>query len=550
MNASASGHIPSEEKLSGAERRLVAAAAKGTMADLRTGDAEADDPKTGAKWGTGRQIRAELLTELLTGQRNPGGRPARIIKLTGARITGSLDLEAATLTCPLVLQDCYFDEAVNLNEATAPAIRLPGCHLPGLKASQLRTSGDLELRRTKFTTNSEVNLLDAHIGGALDLRGASLSNPGARALWADSLTVGQNLLCWGHFAVLGEVQLRGAHVGGRLDLRGASLSNPGGRALRANRLTVGHNLVCSDGFAAVGEVGLSGAHIGGQLRLEGASLSNPDGAALAADRLTIEEDLICCDGFKATGEVRLTSASIGRQLDLHGATLSNPGGNALTLDRANVTVLSLLPQQRPDGVVSLANATVVWFNDDPATWPATFDLQQFKYDILGNGQVSPHHRLEWLGRHRGGYAPQLYDQLASTYQRAGDERAARTVAIAKQRRRRRKFSPLSWLWYLTVGYGYRPWLAGAWVIALAALGTAVFSHAYPAHMTATSPHPPAFHAAAYTLDLLLPVIGLGQKSAWHPQSPAYQYWSWALTGAGWVMTTALVTGLSGILKRD
>jgi hypothetical protein len=88
------------------------------------------------------------------------------------------------------------------------------------------------------------------------------------------------------------------------------------------------------------------------------------------------------------------------------------------------------------------------------------------------------------------------------------------------------------------------------VIALAALGTVVFSSAYPAHMIAASPHPPSFHAAAYALDLLLPVVGLGQKSAWQPQGPAYQYWSWALTGAGWVLTTAFVAGLTSILKRD
>src|SRR5207245_720176 len=113
------------------------------------------------------------------------------------RITGFLDLEATTLTCPLQLQDCYVDESVNLNEATAPSIRLPGCHLPGLTASQLHTVGDLELRRAKFTTNSEVSLLGAHIGGALNLRGASLSNPSGRALWADSLTVGTDILGWG-----------------------------------------------------------------------------------------------------------------------------------------------------------------------------------------------------------------------------------------------------------------------------------------------------------------------------------------------------------------
>ena len=82
-------------------------------------------PDQGATWDIGRQIRAALLAELLTGTSAPEGQPPRAMKLRGARITGSLDLEASTLACPLLLQDCYFDEPVNLDEATAPAIRMP-----------------------------------------------------------------------------------------------------------------------------------------------------------------------------------------------------------------------------------------------------------------------------------------------------------------------------------------------------------------------------------------------------------------------------------------
>jgi hypothetical protein len=71
-------------------------------------------------------------------------------------------------------------------------------------------------------------------------------------------------------------------------------------------------------------------------------------------------------------------------------------------------------------------------------------------------------------------------------------------------------------------------------------------------MIAVKTHRPPFHAAAYALDLLLPVVGLGEKSVWQPRGSAalYWYWSWALTVAGWVLTSAVVAGLTGILKRD
>jgi hypothetical protein len=137
------------------------------------------------------------------------------------------------------------------------------------------------------------------------------------------------------------------------------------------------------------------------------------------------------------------------------------------------------------------------------------DLRGFSYRALVNQQVSVQGRLRWLTLHPGPYT----------------------------------------LLYLTVGYGYRTWLAGAWLAGLLALGTWVFSRAYPGQMTPSVTHPPAFHPLAYTVDVLIPIVSLGQQNTWQPQGTAL-YWSWALTAAGWVLTTAVVAGLTGILKRD
>jgi hypothetical protein len=200
-------------------------------------------------------------------------------------------------------------------------------------------------------------------------------------------------------------------------------------------------------------------------------------------------------------------------------------------------------------MVDLTNTKVGHFADDPASWPKTLHLRGFAYDSLVNDQVSVRTRLGRLGRHPGGYTPQLFDQLAAAYRRSGHEDAARRVAIAKQMHSRALLNPLNWLWYVTVGYGYRTWLAGGWLAALVVLGTWIFSRAYPAHMLATSTHPPAFHALAYTLDTVLPVLNLHEKSSWQPEGTSL-YWAWALTGAGWALTAAVVAALTGILKRD
>lgn len=69
-------------------------------------------------------------------------------------------------------------------------------------------------------------------------------------------------------------------------------------------------------------------------------------------------------------------------------------------------------------------------------------------------------------------------------------------------------------------------------------------------MIALNSHPPRFQPVIYTLDVLLPVVGLGQKSSWQPATSGLMTWYWGLTAAGWVLSAAVVAGLTGILKRD
>ena len=681
----------SGEQLNAAERKLLDASLTGALVDLQAGDARLDDPAQAAAWGAGRTVRAEILVDLLTGDRVPeAGRP-RTVKLRGARVTGALDLAGRVLACPLLLQHCHIDERVDLTEATASAIRLPGCQVPALTASQLRTTGNLEFSdgfRTRelrlddaqiggrlvlrgarlvnprgpalsaqgmtvgqsmfctggFTAHGGVRLIDANISGQLNLRGASLANEHGPALSADQLTVTQSMHCSAGFSARGEVRLHGAQIGGQLNLTGASLANPDGVALTADGMRIGGAMICREGFTADGQTRLNGAHIGDQLDFSGASLANERGPALSADQLTVGQSMLCSAGFSARGQIRLHGATIGGVLGLDGASLANHGRRALTAEsltaasmvcregftangevslasahivgvlnltgaslenengralnaegltvgqdmlcrksfsargevnlagahivgRLDLTGASLenengraLNAERLSvgqdiacregfsarGEVSLVNAKAASFADDPASWPATIRLRGFVYDDLGNDHTSVRQRLGWLTRNTDGYVPQAYDQLATVYRNAGRDEWARRVAIAKQRKRRSAFNPLSWLWYATVGYGYRTWLAGAWLTVLLAVGTWLFSRA---HMIATVAHPPAFHPFAYTTDVVLPIVGLGQKSAWQPQGPAL-YWSWALTMAGWILATAVVAGLTGVLKRD
>jgi hypothetical protein len=306
MSEEPRGHMALiQQDLTEPEQQVRQAALTGRLTDLRTGIPEDDNPTQGATWAAARTVRAELLVELLT--TGPDGRRVRAVKLRGARITGALDLEAATLVCPLLLQDCFLDEPITLKEAQAPAIRLPGCHLPGLAADQLATRSSLELNH-EFTVNGPVSLVGARIGGILDCDGGQFANPDGDAIDATGLTVDQDLWCGEGFVAKGEVDLVGAHIGGILGCDRGHFTNPGGYALNGERLAVDGDMFCRTGFAAEGEVNLAGAHINGQLNCDGGRFTNPGGYAIDAAVLTVDQGMVCGEGFAAEGEVRLVGA--------------------------------------------------------------------------------------------------------------------------------------------------------------------------------------------------------------------------------------------------
>ena len=99
---------------------------------------------------------------------------------------------------------------------------------------------------------------------------------------------------------------------------------------------------------------------------------------------------------------------------------------------------------------------------------------------------------------------------------------------------------------VTVGYGYRPRRALAWIGLLLAAGSVLFSAAPPpALQTGAAPH---FNGIIYTLDLMLPVVNLGQKYAFNPGG-AEQWLSYFLIAAGWTLATTVAAGAARVLQR-
>jgi hypothetical protein len=505
------------------------------------------------------------------------------VALAAAHIAGQLSLRGARLDNPkgraLSADELVVDRGMDCTRCTAHGeVRLYDARVggtlyftaatlagPGKPAGEALSADRLTVEGSMFCADGfhaqgRLSLGGAHIGRQLVLDGACLESADGSALSAASLTVGQDMTCGvsgndEKFTANGGISLVGARIGGDLRFIGAKLTHPGRDklALLADGITIEQNMWFGNGSTANGEVALVGARIGGRLAFWDVTLDNQGGRALSGDGVIVERVLDCGKGFTAKGEVRLPRARISEHLAFEGASLDNGNKKALYLQDLSAPTLYLTFGYPPVGEVDLVGAHVRFLVDEQDSWPAAVRLRGFTYDSIHTKKdkedVGVRARLGWLKRDSDGFVPQPYEQLAAAYRREGDEQAARRVAVAKQWRRRQSLNPWNWLLYATVGYGYRTWLAGLWLLALLLVGTWMFNSAYPAGMLPAKSPPLAFHPLIYTADLLLPIVDLGEQSAWRPQGEAL-IWSWVLIAAGWLLTTAAVAGLAGVFKRD
>lgn len=375
-----------------------------------------------------------------------------------------------------------------------------------------------------------LRLAGARITGTLDLSGGQITAP----MEFDR--------CWFDQAP----DLTGATA---VSLRMRSCRLPG---LNARLIELRGDLDCRE-CDIVGPVVLGHGRIGGTVAIEGGRLHNPGRVAFNADGATVQGS-VAIRNLTCTGHIRMSTAAIGGAIALGGAVLDNADGPVLTMDSTNANEVWMTWATAPRGVVSLINSRVSRLGDNPATWPERLCLRGLTYETIegraGAAPVSAAERLRWLRRDPRGFSPQPYEQLAAYYRRTGHDVEARRVLLAKQRERRRTLAwsgrVAGWVQDVLVGYGYRNWLAGGWLLACWIAGAALFSAHRP--RPAGAAQTPEYNPAVYALDMLLPVVDLGQERAWQ-LSGQLQYAGYALNLAGWTLTAAIVAGVTRLFNR-
>jgi hypothetical protein len=427
---------------------------------------------------------------------------------------------------------------------------------PALIAEYLQTGGSVYLRRVDAIGSGEpgtVRLRSAQVGGALECAGALLRNDSGPALSAFDLTTGGGAFLHRGFHAegagqIGAINLQSAHIGDVLELEAARVVNDSGPGLLASNLSTGHNVeirytTTVTGHGELGAVHLRNARIGGPLSLRGARLRNNAGPCLVANGIHTGGSVLLTAGFDSNGAVDLRAAQIGGQLSCVDHRRAGSDGPALILRDTRIANDLLLPMS----FIGTGSVDV-----DGLTYrgvPAAASLAEW---------------LTLLSRHTTAYKDQPYLQLAATHQAAGHERDVRRVRIAQQKDLLRRGQLGMWgrLWQriigVTVGYGYRPAVALAW-LALAVAGSIVLiaGIAGPAGLTVTAQGKPCstVEQVGLALNAAIPLIkpdlqkscqlmattGLGQTVT---------IATWVLQALTWAFATLFIAGFTGFVRRS
>jgi hypothetical protein len=347
--------VSTDLQLSEQEQSFVDHCRQGVLTDFRSSDLSANRPDLGRFWGQERTIRASVIYALAVGTKRNSRVHALGVRLAGARIEGTLDFSAAELTSPLELTDCYIEEPVRFEGASAHSINLSGSYTNGVAADGLQTKHDVRFE-DQFTAHGGVSLRLAQIGGSLRCCGGILrGSHGGLAFDGRGLTVRGSVTMVKGFQSFGPVDLMGAAINGSLDCRGGVFRNAGGVALDGESLTVKGTIFLSYAwdpgrFDVQGEVRLLNARTDCRLDCEGGKFDSAGrqhalyacGISVASSvhmkKIPDKPDGEFGPRCEISGEVSLFGAKIGGDVICDGAVFKALGSSRSAFNASGANI--------------------------------------------------------------------------------------------------------------------------------------------------------------------------------------------------------------------
>lgn len=497
------------------------------------------------------------------------------VTLNGSRIDGKVSLSGSDIKGHL--------------SCTQATLR----HAQGsaFKAQGMKVASSVLLEGT--TASGQVSLLGAQIGGQLVAIGAAFHNPQGHALNAQSMHVRGDVFLR-YAATDGEVSFMGAEINGVLDCSHATMLNAEGDALKAQRLMVREGFIWRRLKNVVGAIDLTSAHVGDlwddpeswamcdQLYLSGFVYDVLHGGINVQDRLAwLKKGAVSRREFypqpyeqlakllRETGhrsdaraimvakEKEQRKASRTRWRREREWRLSLLDASTLPPDQ-RAEALATLQKQRPNDP-QLARLVLLHPSNERALGvaPLTLDYAQQQF----RGEQRWHNiRVRW--RNVGSL---IADRVFG-------------LVVGYGHKPERSFYMLLALVFIGWFLADRSWEEGDFA---PTAGPVLMSESWQALATDERIQNPAkvwsdkymvdpsgnpvltagrdyetFNAVSYAVDLVIPIVSLGQEAAWAPSTTRgpwgwWLWWvRWWLIALGWIVTAIGAAAVTGVIRRD
>ena len=427
------------------------------------------------------------------------------IDICGAWVQDPLDLSYGVFDYPLNLDRFRFDTHVDFQDVhTRSVLSFQGSVFKGeLNLHRIHVEESLFLRKgAKFR---DVNCGGARITGWVDMTGATVKG----TLNMNGMTVGQDLFMRGR-ASFQDVDLRGSRIVGQVDMTCAAID---------------------------GTMDLDGLKVGDSLFLRGRAY------------------------FKKS--VQLTYSIIEKTVQLQGSEFHSVNLQGTKVNGELILgppAITWKPEVEPDVVrLDLNAARVGVLRDSEESWPEKVELDGFVYDRwggysgedLGGFHTRPVKWFkDWLKKEQP-FRPQPYEQLAKVLRESGQpEKASWIMHAAKDRElchsiKERNYFRALWFLFLkvAVGYGYLPRKAVLWAVLFIVLGVGMLE------WTGQCSGYSLLDKFWYSLDTLIPFVKLNEKHYQELLCDTALNYFYIHQLAGYVLVTALIAGVTGLLKK-
>jgi hypothetical protein len=465
-----------------AEQRLLEGALKGKPCLLGPARPDAATPEN--------EIRADFIRFLALGGDDGAPVYESGLRVRGAFIDGTINLDGANEVQPLWLQDCTINGSFSFSDAATKVVSLDGSAVRSIRGDGVMVDGSFLLRRTLVAET--LRLFGAEITGTLSCDGCVITGSPWRSqrMAADlsTVTIGGNVEFRRGFIANGLILFDDSEIGGLFDCSEGNFRSGfdamatgradrwdrGIRALKCHRLNLKGSLYLRD-CDCDGELSFSGAQIGGDLDCRNGHFQragNGDTDALRFTRIEASGNIYLSTGFQADGKVQLNGARVRGNIDCRGGTFSVPENlasndfaaageafseDAMSLVNAEVQgALIIAPIERKDGAAAvfkgsldLKSAHVKVLVDNVDAWPSShkrpkgalrnvIHLDGFTYErFAGIAPTDAHLRKTWLQcqpkAHVGrDFKPQPFEQLIKVLRNMGHPEEARRLAIERQ----------------------------------------------------------------------------------------------------------------------